>query len=149
LRIKKVIALLLCIALACGIRACGEKKEEDKGNTNQESNVTEESAPEIEEGIEENKTMEELQQSIDSKVKVSIKVDYPNFAGKVLLDNNYTNVFCVGNKVVVETSNEQIPLIASLLTKKGISIYGINTMYRSLEDIYLDIVNKGKAQKIL
>lgn len=100
--------------------------------------------------IVENKTMEELQQGLNSSVKVSIKVDYPNYAGKVLLENyNGASVFCVGNKVVIETSNEEIPNITSLLTKKGVSIYGINTIYRSLEDIYLDIVNKGKEQKIL
>lgn len=99
--------------------------------------------------IVENKTMEELQQGINANIKVSIKVDYPNYAGKILLENYNTSVFCVGNKVVIETSNEEIPRIASLLTQKGISIYGINTVYKSLEDIYLDIVNKGKEQKIL
>jgi len=100
--------------------------------------------------IVENKTMEELQQGINSSVKVSIKVDFPNYAGKILLDKyNNSSVFCAGNRVVIETTNEEIPNITSLLTQKGVSIYGINTIYRSLEDIYLDIVNKGKEQKIL
>ena len=99
--------------------------------------------------IIENKTMEELQQGINSKIKISIKVDYPNYAGKILLDEYKNNVFCIGNKVVVEATNEDIPKITSLLTQKGISIYGITSVYRRLEDIYLDIVNKGKEQKIL
>lgn len=99
--------------------------------------------------IVENKTMEELQQGINQNVKISIKVDYPNYAGKILLDEFKENVFCVGNKVVVESTNEDIPRIVNLLSQKGIAIYGVSTVYRSLEDIYLDIVNKGKEQKIL
>jgi len=99
--------------------------------------------------IVENKTMEELQKGINSSIKISIKVDYPNYAGKILLDEYKNNVFCIGNKVVIEATNEDIPKIASLLTKKGISIYGITSVYRRLEDIYLDIVNRGKDQKIL
>lgn len=99
--------------------------------------------------IVENKTMEELQKGLDASVKVSIKVDYPNYAGKILLDEYKTSVFCIGNKVVIEVKNDEIPKIAALLTKKGVSIYGITSVYRKLEDIYLDIVNKGKEQKIL
>ena len=66
-----------------------------------------------------------------------------------MLDEYKTSVFCIGNKVVIEAKNEDIPKITALLTKKGISIYGINSVYRRLEDIYLDIVNRGKEQKIL
>ena len=99
--------------------------------------------------IIENKTMEELQKGINSNVKISIKVDYPNYAGKILLEEYNFKIFCAGNKVVIEATNDDIPKINALLTKKGISIYGISTIYRRLEDIYLEIVNRGKQQKIL
>lgn len=100
--------------------------------------------------IIENKTMEELNQGLNSKLQISIKVDYPNYAGKIVYDKFPDNsIFCIGNRVVVEATNEDIPVITSLLINKGISIYGISTVTRSLEDIFLEIVNKGKEQNIL
>lgn len=100
--------------------------------------------------ILENKTMEELQQGQNSKIQISFKVDYPNYAGKIIYDNfKDTTIFVVGNRVVIEGTNEDIPVINSLLTNNKISIYGISTVVKSLEEIFLDIVNKGKEQKIL
>ncbi len=100
--------------------------------------------------IIENKTMEELQQGLNSKLQISIKVDYPNYAGKIIYDKfPNSSIFCIGNRVVVEAKNEDIPVITSLLINKGISIYGISTVTRSLEDIFLEIVHKGKEQNIL
>ena len=100
--------------------------------------------------IIENKTMEELQQGLNSKLQISIKVDYPNYAGKIIYDKFPNNsIFCIGNRVVVEAKNEDIPVITTLLINKGISIYGISTVTRSLEDIFLEIVHKGKEQNIL
>lgn len=100
--------------------------------------------------ILENKTMEELQQGQNSKIQISFKVDYPNYAGKIIYDNfKDTTIFVVGNRVVIEGTNEDIPVINSLLTNNKISIYGISTVIKSLEEIFLDIVNKGKEQKIL
>ena len=98
--------------------------------------------------IIENKTMEELQ-NINSKLKVAIKVDYPNYAGKILIDEMKLTPLCVGNQVIIEIENEEIPKITSLLATKGISIYGINTVYKKLEDIFLEIINKGKDLKII
>jgi len=98
--------------------------------------------------IIENKTMEELQ-SINSKLKVAIKVDFPNYAGKILIDEMKLTPLCVGNQVIVEIENDDIPKITSSLATKGISIYGINTVYKKLEDIFLEIINKGKDLKII
>lgn len=100
--------------------------------------------------IIENKTIDELQHSINSKLQISIKVDYPNYAGKILYENyNDTPVFCIGNRVIIEATEKDIPNITMLLTKKGISIYGISSVTKNLEEIFLEIVNKGKQQKIL
>lgn len=100
--------------------------------------------------IIENKTMDELQQGLNSKIQISIKVDYPNYAGKILYDNNPSaSIYCFGNRVIIEGTNDDIPIFTSLLIKKGISIYGISTIYKKLEDIFMEIVNKGKNQKIL
>lgn len=100
--------------------------------------------------IIENKTIDELQHSINSKLQISIKVDYPNYAGKVLYENyKGSPIFCIGNRVVIEATEKDIPNITMLLTKKGLSIYGISSVTKNLEEIFLEIVNKGKKQKIL
>lgn len=100
--------------------------------------------------IIENKTIDELQHSINSKLQISIKVDYPNYAGKVLYENfKGSPIFCIGNRVVIEATEKDIPDITMLLTKKGLSIYGISSVTKNLEEIFLEIVNKGKKQKIL
>ncbi len=100
--------------------------------------------------IVENKTMKELQQKVNSKMQIAIKVNYPNYAGKILYEYFKNNsIFCVGNSVIIEAQEKDIPLITTLLIKKGLSIYGVNTINKSLEEIFLDIVNKGKQQKIL
>ncbi len=100
--------------------------------------------------IVENKTMKELQQKVNSKMQIAIKVNYPNYAGKVLYEYfKNSSIFCVGNSVIIEAQEKDIPLITTLLIKKGLSIYGVNTINKSLEEIFLDIVNKGKQQKIL
>ena len=100
--------------------------------------------------IVENKTMKELQQKVNSKMQIAIKVNYPNYAGKVLYEYfKNSSIFCVGNSVIIEAQEKDIPLITTILIKKGLSIYGVNTINKSLEEIFLDIVNKGKQQKIL
>lgn len=99
--------------------------------------------------IIESKTIEELQVGVKDNVKVAIKVDYPNYAGKLLLEEFKLSPMIAGNRVIVETKNETIPQLASYLTNKGLSIYGISTVYRKLEDIFLEIISKGKDLKIL
>ena len=100
--------------------------------------------------IVENKTMDELQHTINSKLQISVKVDYPNYAGKILYDNfKNTTVFCVGNRVIIEAQEKDIPKITALLINKGISVYGVSSINKNLEEIFLEIVNKGKQQKIL
>lgn len=99
--------------------------------------------------IIESKTIEELQSGVQNNVKVAIKIDYPNYAGKLLLDEFKLSPMIAGNRVIVETKNETIPQLASFLTSKGLSIYGISTVYRKLEDIFLEIISKGKDLKIL
>ena len=100
--------------------------------------------------IVENKSIEELQNKISSKLQISVKVDYPNYAGKILYDNfKDTTIFCVGNRVIIEEQEQNIPKITALLINKGISVYGVSAVSKNLEDIFLEIVNKGKQQKIL
>ena len=43
-------------------------------------------------------------------------------------------------------NEKNIPNITSLLIKEGVSIYGISTINKSLEEVFTEILEKRKSQ---
>lgn len=91
------------------------------------------------------KTIEQLKKGIQKQNKVCIKVDYPNFAGKLIIINYKVPVYLAGNTIIFEMSESKIPSITSMLIKEGISIYGISTITKSLEEVFTEILSKRKS----
>lgn len=91
------------------------------------------------------KTIEQLKKGIQKQNKVCIKVDYPNFAGKLIIINYKVPVYLAGNTIIFEMSESRIPSITSMLIKEGISIYGISTITKSLEEVFTELLSKKKA----
>lgn len=91
------------------------------------------------------KTIEQLKKGIQNQNKVCIKVDYPNFAGKLIIINYKVPVYLAGNTIIFEMSESRIPSVTSMLIKEGISIYGISTITKSLEEVFTDLLSKKKA----
>lgn len=91
------------------------------------------------------KTIEQLKKGIEKQNKVCIKVDYPNFAGKLIIINYKVPVYLAGNTIIFEMSERKIPAVTSMLIKEGISIYGISTITKSLEEVFTDLVSKKKS----
>jgi len=92
-----------------------------------------------------------LRESIEGAKRVQIKVDYPNFAGKILVNEMQIKCDIAGNRVLAYTNEEAIPDITQRLLGYGISIFGIEIVSRSLEQIFLEIINnksKGKTNII-
>lgn len=90
------------------------------------------------------KTMEQLKKGVASQNKVCIKVDYPNFAGKLIILNYKVPVYLAGNTIIFEMSEQKIPAVTSMLIKEGISIFGISTITKSLEEVFTEIISKRK-----
>ncbi len=76
--------------------------------------------------------------------RIAVTVDYPNFAGKILVNHLKLNVEIDGSEVIFKAPQQKIPEITSLLISKHLSIFAINTVTKNLEDIYFE---KLKAQK--
>ncbi len=97
------------------------------------------------------KSMNSLKESIEGTSRIQIKVDYPNFAGKIIVNELQLKCELAGNKVLVYADESRINDITSRLVNYGISIFGIELVSKSLEQIFLDIINsksKGKTSII-
>ena len=89
-----------------------------------------------------------LRESIEGAKRIQIKVDYPNFAGKILVNELQMKVDIAGNRVLAYTTEDKITEITQKLLGYGISIFGIEIVSKSLEQIFLEIINnktKGKT----
>ncbi|NCB48743.1 MAG: ABC transporter ATP-binding protein [Clostridia bacterium] len=84
-----------------------------------------------------------IEQLKEDKEKISIKVDFPNFAGKLIL-NKFGNVplSILKNTVTIEMEHDKIPQITVLLVSNNINIYSISSMKQTLEDVFLGTINK-------
>ena len=75
--------------------------------------------------------------------QVYIKVNFPNYAGKLIIANfNPEKVTIIKNTLTVNISHDKIPEISALLVTNGIAIYSINAVVKTLEDVFLDTINK-------
>lgn len=100
--------------------------------------------------IVELKTIEQIKRGLEKDQKLCIKVDYPNFAGKLVMLKYKIPVYLAGNTIIFEMSEKAVPEITALLIKEKISVFGISTITKSLEEVFTDILArknlKGKIQ---
>ena len=74
-----------------------------------------------------------------------IKVSYPNFAGKLIIQSLNIDAKLAGNKVLLKIEDSQIPEIFKLLIKNGIDIFGADKIHKSLENVFMDIVKSKNS----
>ena len=94
------------------------------------------------------KSIGQLREGIENTRKIKIAVDYPNFAGKIIVNELRFKVEIVGNSVLVSAPKSEINNITQKLLSYKISIFGIEYISKSLEQIFLEIIdkkNKGKS----
>lgn len=84
-----------------------------------------------------------IEQLKEDKEKISIKVDFPNFAGKLIL-NKFGNIplSILKNTITLEMEQEKIPQITILLVSNNLNIYSISSVKQTLEDVFLCTINK-------
>ena len=92
--------------------------------------------------IVEYKTMNEIKQSVFEKGSTYVKVNAPNFAGKLIEQNLNATVFINKDKVIFNATDSKLAEIIMLLTKNKISVYGAGDVDVSLEDIFLNVLNQ-------
>ena len=79
----------------------------------------------------------------EQKDNVLIKVNFPNYAGKLISQEmDVKHISIVKNTLSVDLPQEKIPELTVLLVSHGISIYSISSVSKSLEDVFLDTINR-------
>lgn len=90
------------------------------------------------------KTIEQIRKGILGAQRISFKVDYPNYAGKLIYNKFKIEVELAGRNVIFPCDEFLIPQITHLLISNNLSIFGINTITKSLEEVFLDLI-KAKS----
>jgi len=93
----------------------------------------------------EQKTINQLKQGQESTKRVKLKVGTPNFAGKIILNELKFKVDIAGDSIIVHANENYISQITECLIKYKVLIYGIEVISKSLEDIFMEIINKKNA----
>jgi ABC-2 type transport system ATP-binding protein len=93
------------------------------------------------------KSMQEIKQKAKQSGRICIKVDYPNYAGKIIMSKLNVEVEVAGNSIIFPLSDDQIPKATASLIAKGISIYGITTITKSLEEVFLEMIENHRQKK--
>lgn len=92
--------------------------------------------------LEKIKAIDQLHRYNDTE-QIYIKVNFPNYAGKLIMAKfNPNKITIIKNTLTVNISHEKIPEISNLLVANGIAIYSINAVIKTLEDVFLDTINK-------
>ena len=90
------------------------------------------------------KTLEEIKRGLQEGQQVCIKVDYPNYAGKLVMLKYKVPVNLAGKTIMFNMEDSKIPEITAMLMKEGISIFGIETVKKSLEEVFTEMLSKQR-----
>ncbi len=89
------------------------------------------------------KSLEEIRKECTLAGSQYIKCNAPNFAGKVLFETFNTKCLVQGDKIFFNATDEyMLPRAIVELTKKNILVYGAGNVDYSLEDVFVNIINK-------
>lgn len=89
------------------------------------------------------KSVESIKTKASDTQTITATVNFPNFAGKLIINKfNPEFITIEKNTLTFATSADKIPEITLLLVSNGISIYSIHAIVKSLEDIFLETINR-------
>lgn len=92
--------------------------------------------------LEKIRAIDQLNRHNDTQ-QIYIKVNFPNYAGKLIISKyNPEKVTIIKDTLTVTISHDKIPEISTLLVSNGIAIYSISAVVKTLEDVFLDTINK-------
>lgn len=90
------------------------------------------------------KSMKEIKAIIQAKQRVQLVCNYPSQAAKLLFDKFKLKSKVVGNSVILPLKSGDIPTVISYLNHKNVKIYEIKKIKKSLESLYLELLNKSR-----
>lgn len=96
--------------------------------------------------IVEIKKVHDFSSLANGQERISIKVDYPNYAAKLIKEKENIPVSVVANKVILTTKEQNIPNVIKLLISKNISIFETKVEKKTLEEIFIETVGSKKSE---
>ncbi len=95
------------------------------------------------------KTMRELKQELDNNQRICFFVNYPNFAGQLIMQKYKINCKVAGSCVIVPISEQDSASVITYLTNKNIKIYKTRKITKSLEEVYFNILHSNRPSTSL
>lgn len=92
------------------------------------------------------KSMEQIKTGYGGQTQ-SIKVDYPNYAAKLLYKKFQLNAEVAGPNILVQCDEKLVPEILTLLISNKLSVFNVQTISKSLEDVFMDIIRSKSKNK--
>ena len=93
------------------------------------------------------KTMVELLEGSENSQKLKFTVDFPNFAGKVIANELKFKVNLAGSSILVYANRENLPKVNEILKKYNISIFKIEIVTKTLEQVFAEILERKALNK--
>ena len=90
------------------------------------------------------KTMREIEEIIESKQKIQLLCNYPNYAAHLIKERYGILSKIVGNSIILPLKEKNLATIISFLTNKKIKIYGVKKIQKSLEELYFELLNNDR-----
>lgn len=86
----------------------------------------------------------EIEQNTENLLnkKYKIEVNYPNFAGKLVLDYFNTDTFVIGKSIIVYSDSNTIIEILQKLKENKLTIFSIDIIKEPIENVINEILNK-------
>ena len=95
------------------------------------------------------KTMRELKQELDNNQRICFFVNYPNFAGQLIMQKYKINCKVAGSCVIVPINKQDSANVITYLTNKNIKIYKKRKITKSLEEVYFNILHSNRPSTSL
>ncbi len=94
------------------------------------------------------RSLDDIKRESTQEKSVRIHLDYPNYAGKILHQEFKINVELAGNSIIIPAGKLKADACLSALKKRGITIFGTEVITKSLEELYLDVINEAKRRHL-
>lgn len=88
------------------------------------------------------KHLKQLKEGLKGQQRIRIKVDYPNFAGSIVIKVLKLPVEIAGNSILIKADEKQVSKITKCLLDHGVNIFSIEFVEKTLEEVFMEIIDK-------
>ncbi len=90
---------------------------------------------------------EDVEEITEENSYAFIKVKYPHYVGKLLIDNYELKVKILGRRVIFKADEDEVAKMVRFITKHNLAIYGAGYITRKAEKIFAELTPYFKEEK--